>query len=471
MIPRAETLAVALVESPRAYAQHAHPWAPSLSGSYGIDLGAASRLALNHSRKAAITAAELLSEPLPWVRLDYATFDSTDCGGTIALTATRDGLAHGFAIWFDAELAGGIGFSNAPSAPETIFGRAFYPFEEPVALAAGESLTLDLAARLVNDDDYLWRWTTRRNGRTLFRQSTFFAYPRRFDAEPAAVPRLDDATADELAARAIDPDYWRSLRLDDSPPRVEADFEAAPAVERLRQHGWFAIDDALPRPLASWMLDAVERVRAAGWPPVFAFVYEELWSLFRTPAFRALATAAIGDDAAQTAYFWTHVVGDSGWAPHADAASESEPPRLNLWLPLRDATLDNGCMAVIPRDRAPQVDINRATSFDRETTLALLQSARAVPVPAGAVLGWDFRTIHWGSMRHDAAAAPRISIAIELCSAAALRKRGEEAIPLDAVPDFRTRLRLIAGALATYSRREPELARFDGLRERLARVS
>ena len=464
MIPRAETLVVALVESPRAYAIHAEAW----STDYGVDLAAAKRLALNHSRKAPIVASELLSRPAEWARLDYATFDSTDCSGSVTLTATRDGLAHGFAMWFDTELADGIGFSNAPDAPETIFGRAFYPFEQPIALAADESLTLDLGARLVNDDDYLWRWSVRRDGRTLYRQSTFFAYPQRFEAAPAIVQQLDDVTVDDFAARALDETYWRSLR--EESPRAAAEFEAAPAVASLERHGWFAIDDAIPRALATSMLEAVERVRAAGWPPVFAFVYEEFWSLFRTPAFRALAAAAIGDDAAQTAYFWTHIVGDAGWAPHADAASDDEPPRLNLWLPLRDATLDNGCMVVVPRDRAPRVDINRAASFDRATTLTLLQSARALPAPAGALLGWDFRTIHWGAARHDASAPPRISIAIELCSANAMRQRGEEAIALDLVPDFRNRLRLIAGAIGTYARREPELARFDGLRARLARV-
>jgi protein arginine N-methyltransferase 1 len=464
IIPRVETLVVALVESPRAYAVHAGAW----SDDYGVDLGAAKRLALNHSRKAAITPAELLSEPREWARIDYARFASTDCSGSVELTTTRDGIAHGFAMWFDAELAEGIGFSNAPDAPETIFGRAFYPFEEPIPLAAGEALTLDLAARLVNDDDYLWRWTARRGGRTLLRQSSFFAYPQRFGAAPAIVEPLDDAAVDDLAARALDETYWRSLRPEG--PRVEAELDAAPAVAALEQHGWFAIDGAIPRELATSMLEAVERVRAAGWPPVFAFAYEEFWSLFRTPAIRALAATAIGDDAAQTAYFWTHIVGDAGWAPHADAASDDEPPRLNLWLPLRDATLDNGCMTVVPRDRAPRVDINRAPSFDRETTMALLQSARAVPAPAGALLGWDFRTIHWGSARHDADAPPRVSIAIELCSAAAMRERGEEAIALDAVPDLRARLRLIAGAMATYARREPDLARFEGLRARLARV-
>jgi protein arginine N-methyltransferase 1 len=464
MIPRAETLVVALVESPAAYAPHSTAW----SAEYGVDLRPATRLALNHSRKAPITEAELLSEPSAWVRLDYATFDSPDCSGSVSLTAMRHGVAHGFAIWFDSELAAGIGFSNAPAAPQTIFGRAFYPFEEPVALAAGESLTLDLAARLVNDEDYLWRWTTRRHGRTILRQSSFFAYPQRFDAAEAAVPRLDEATTATLAERALDPAYWRSLRGD--PPPVDAAFDPAPACAKLERHGWFAIDDAIPRPLARWMLDTVERLRAEGWPPVFLFVYEELWSLFRTPAFRTLAAEAIGPDAAQTAYFWTHVVGNSGWAPHADGASDGEPARLNLWLPLRDATLDNGCMVVIPRDQAPSVDFNRAASFDRETTLALLQSARALPAPAGSLLGWDFRAIHWGAARHDPEAPPRISIAIELCSAAALHGRGEEVMPLDSIPGFRTRLRLIAGALATYSRREPELARFDGLRERLARV-
>ena len=95
------------------------------------------------------------------------------------MTASRDATVHGFTLWFDATLAPGIELSNAPDAPELIYGRMFVPFEQPVPVHGGDTVLLDLAARLVDDDDYLWRWNSKlreRNGdtRELFRQSNFF---------------------------------------------------------------------------------------------------------------------------------------------------------------------------------------------------------------------------------------------------------------------------------------------------------
>jgi protein arginine N-methyltransferase 1 len=85
--------------------------------------------------------------------------------------------------WFDAVLAEGIGFSNAPDRPELIYGHAFFPWSEPVALDDGDMVTVALHADLVGDD-YLWRWDTRvlgpgnpKNIKADFRQSSFFGTP------------------------------------------------------------------------------------------------------------------------------------------------------------------------------------------------------------------------------------------------------------------------------------------------------
>src|SRR5258707_4450423 len=69
MIPRGESIFAALVESPVAYAHHTDAY----QSSYGIDFAAARRLAVNHSRRTLVRADELLSAPVLWARLDYAT--------------------------------------------------------------------------------------------------------------------------------------------------------------------------------------------------------------------------------------------------------------------------------------------------------------------------------------------------------------------------------------------------------------
>jgi protein arginine N-methyltransferase 1 len=183
LIPQRDIVFAALAESPEAYAVHDQPWALRWEG---IDLTPARRLAVNGMKKQMIEPGELISEPAIVVAIDYLTIAATDFEAAIELHATRDGIAHGFALWFDTLLAPGIGFSNAPGSAPTIYGRSFVPFEWPVDLRKGDAILVDLAARFLNDaDDYLWRWNTimkRREGesRPLFRQSTFFGHPWKF---------------------------------------------------------------------------------------------------------------------------------------------------------------------------------------------------------------------------------------------------------------------------------------------------
>jgi hypothetical protein len=57
------------------------------------------------------------------------------------------------------ELCDGVAFSSGPEMPETVYGSAFFPWLEPVPLAAGQNVCVDLEAKLL-DKDYFWRWTT-----------------------------------------------------------------------------------------------------------------------------------------------------------------------------------------------------------------------------------------------------------------------------------------------------------------------
>src|SRR5204863_8512832 len=109
----------------------------------------------------------------------------------------------------------GVIFSNAPWEPELIFGSAFFPCRKAVAIAAGDTITVDLAADLVGDD-YIWRWNTRiaAAGKSAtvkadFRQSTLFGVPlslRRLHQQPSDyVPILNqDGEIDRIAISLMD---------------------------------------------------------------------------------------------------------------------------------------------------------------------------------------------------------------------------------------------------------------------------
>ena len=118
--------------------------------------------------------------------------------------------AYGICLWFDSELADGVRFSNAPDAPELIYGSALFAFTTPVAVEEGDAIHVHLEARLF-EDDYVWRWRTRildsRDPsivRAAFDQSTLAGVPLSSDklrkARATFVPTLtSDGEIDRMA--------------------------------------------------------------------------------------------------------------------------------------------------------------------------------------------------------------------------------------------------------------------------------
>jgi len=172
LIPQRDILWAAIVEAPQQYEERIDPW----RNQFDLDLSAATRLVTNTWRKSRIKPEQLLTDPICWATLDYYEVDSPDVHAEISWQAAREGTAHGVAVWFDSELAEGIRFSNHPAAPEMIYGSGFFPFSQPVAVTAGERISIRLAADLVNDG-YVWRWDTEVPGKASFKQSTFFGVP------------------------------------------------------------------------------------------------------------------------------------------------------------------------------------------------------------------------------------------------------------------------------------------------------
>ncbi|HEX8154609.1 MAG TPA: phytanoyl-CoA dioxygenase family protein [Thermoanaerobaculia bacterium] len=295
--------------------------------------------------------------------------------------------------------------------------------------------------------------------------------------ELLTMSRLGEAQAEEYVARAVDPRYWSSLwssaRLRPPLPSLSSS-QVAYAAKNLEANGYFALDRVIPIDTITTVREQIDAVRAAGWPAVFAFLYDDAWQLYRSPAIQQIARAAVGDDAVQTGYFWAHFVPPipeaRGWTPHADANLIHDPKRLTIWIAITEATLDNGCIYVIPRHRLDAHALGQffdlEANFDRATTLRLLQSSRALPAAAGSILGWEFTTVHWGSVVHRNVEIPRISISAELIRDADLAA-DEVRLPLDELPGFEARLRLIANAMKTYVHWDMQLARFEPVVRRL----
>jgi type I protein arginine methyltransferase len=178
LIPRRDILWAAVVEAADQYQELVGPWEHE-----ELDLSAGRRFVTNTWRKERIKPEQLLTDPVCWTTVDYYEVNNANMHAEISWQAPRTGTAHGVVVWFDSELIDGVGFSNHPNAPETIYGHGLFTFSQPVELVEGDRIKLRLAAKVVKDD-YVWRWDTdvfasddETRPKVSFRQSTFFGVP------------------------------------------------------------------------------------------------------------------------------------------------------------------------------------------------------------------------------------------------------------------------------------------------------
>ena len=180
LIPLQDSLYIAAATAPHLIEDYRQPWN---NAPYEIDMHPAARYLSHVWRKGSVTEQQLLTDSACWTTVDYRIVDRGNAQGKATLKAYKNGIAHGLVVWFDAVLAEGIGFSTAPGHSESVYGNAFFPFPEPVALCKDDTLTVSLKASLIAND-YVWGWdSTIFSGsdthqiKAEFRQSTFYAKP------------------------------------------------------------------------------------------------------------------------------------------------------------------------------------------------------------------------------------------------------------------------------------------------------
>jgi len=189
--------------------------------------------------------------------------------------------------------------------------------------------------------------------------------------------------------------------------------------------------------------------------------------------------AVLGRGFLQIAHVWAHVVqpvaGATGWAPHVDGDPGG---RMTVWMGLTESTLDNGCMHVVPRTAsAVSPDLTerfrlKDTTFTRWEVASLLHATHALEAAPGDALGWGFDVIHWGgyARRHG---SERRGLSFEYM-AADQQPGGFDAslIPMDVLPPFDKRVRIVAKSVVAYKKFEPLIDRFsDVASEITARLS
>jgi len=294
-----------------------------------------------------------------------------------------------------------------------------------------------------------------------------------FVGPDAVHTELDREAVRSLFGRAMDVRYWRRLIPDmtvEGQPSAEAvsdtpseDAFPLAILKQVQEDGWFQLDPIFPAEALTRLKKALDVLIGAGWLPVFSFMYDEFWTLTRAAAVRRILSILLGPKYRQRAYFWTHYVqvrpGAHGWDPHTDASlspgllPSGRPAMMSLWIPLSEATLDNGCMYVIPTSSYPTIGarFDSLGGVTREELGTLLQCARALPAKAGSIMGWHGQVVHWGSRANGRSPQPRISLALEFQNAELAADPSTLLMDPDApLPSFRQRLLLIAAQIKMY---------------------
>lgn len=219
LMPQRDTIFVAVVEAPEVYAKSIDVWRRN---RYSLNMEAGADIVIHNVNKELIEIDNFLTEPQIATVLEYTTLTSPDFRSHLTFTARREGVAHGLQVWFDAVIVEGVEFSNAPGRPPTVYGRAFFPLSNPVAVIPGDEIQLALHNDLVNGDN-IWRWNTtvRRPGEAdrvvaAFRQSTFAGSP----IAPAHVHKRSGSFAPRRN-EAADIELMVLQAMDGSMPQVE----------------------------------------------------------------------------------------------------------------------------------------------------------------------------------------------------------------------------------------------------------
>jgi len=123
----------------------------------GFDLSSAREWAVNTGYPVALTAEDLLSDPVEAIRFEVGRRPESPLRASVEFVVRRTADVHGIGGWATARLSPGVTLTNSPLASDRIRRRnVFLPLRAPVAVAAGDRIRLALA---VLPDQHIVNWT------------------------------------------------------------------------------------------------------------------------------------------------------------------------------------------------------------------------------------------------------------------------------------------------------------------------
>ncbi|NOX98843.1 MAG: class I SAM-dependent methyltransferase [Verrucomicrobia bacterium] len=187
ILPIVDTLHIALVENSKLHQKCLSPWK---NRNYGLELQFLSERHANYWCSVRPKQKHLVSKAEKWAAIDYASVKDPNFSNTVTLTAERSASVHGFYLWFDTEIAPGIGFSGGPGKIRpSVYGCAFFPWPEPVEMKAGDEVSVHVEASLIAGE-YIWLWNTSGFSSSESGKEAFSFTQSSFQSEVTALAQL-----------------------------------------------------------------------------------------------------------------------------------------------------------------------------------------------------------------------------------------------------------------------------------------
>jgi hypothetical protein len=117
---------------------------------FGLDLAIGKAMSLNNAYVRVMQPGELLDggrSAVLWDTVDFARDAKSTRKGEARWPVNAALTVYGFATWWEASLAPGIVLSTAPDAARTHWEQLYFPLLEPLALGAGDAVTISLRSR------------------------------------------------------------------------------------------------------------------------------------------------------------------------------------------------------------------------------------------------------------------------------------------------------------------------------------
>lgn len=158
LIPGAVTQMVAPVTDARLY-EDLTVWDRV---GHGLDLTPAREMSLNNVYIRTSDPSELLDggrTAAAWDHVDFSKANRLARKGTAQWTMTKPTTIYGLAVWWSALLAADVTLTTSPLAAPTHWEQLFFPALEPIRLAVGDTLQIEIRTRSSEEGGTDIAWT------------------------------------------------------------------------------------------------------------------------------------------------------------------------------------------------------------------------------------------------------------------------------------------------------------------------